>query len=273
MKKQFFMLLMVMLMVPAMLSAIVVGLNDDVHFNYNGEANDFHIEGIIHSAGGVTPLVTSIMVFGDPGTGNWQVSGYSLVNIGPEDWYFKLDFKTDGFITYCQWIHFGIKFDVKAKNIIARLKGWWTLDGNPIFKSADQYQQVAVTGFEVAEDEGGKFFKIMNDTDIPVEVKQAELVVTNYEVPLIDMYTTGLGRPGEISPKYPQLTWKDINQYLPSVFEPGQHFKIYLSQVGIYLQPGQFLQVRGEQVELGEKNTKNKNKSPDWGWFWEQHGE
>ncbi|MCP4219261.1 MAG: hypothetical protein GY765_31800 [bacterium] len=297
MKKQIILGTILILLIPFMLSAVVVGLNDDVHFDYDGEANDFHIEGIVHSSGGIVPQVLNILVFGDPGSGNWEVSGYQLQRIGFEDWKFTLDFKTDGYIKYCQWIHFGIKFDVKTKNIIADLIGWWTLDGKPVMKLkrsleggeiTDQYQQVAVTGFEVAGDGSDKFFRVMNDTNLEVDVNDLQLAVSAVEIPLEDMNVYGLGRPGETSPKYKGIKWIDISEYLPGTLKPQTSVKVNLKEVGIVLDKGMFLLMRGEQLMAGTelakinaakraekkagKSTEMTEKS-DWGWFWEQHGE
>ncbi len=264
---------LVMLLIPIMCSAVIVGLNDDVHFDYNGRANDFHIEGNVHSSGGITPTVASILVFGTPGTGTWTVAGYKLTKVGPEDWKFVLDFKTNGYIVYCQWIHFGIKFNVNAKNIIANLRGWWTLNGQPLMlsRAASSYQEVAVTGFEVATEAGEQFLRIMNNTNLSIEMESLELAVSSHEVGLDKMFTTGLGRPGEPSPQFPSLVWINATQFIPSLLEPGLDAKFLLKQVGITLQPGQFLLMRGGQAMKGSKTTK-ATRGTDWGWFWEQHG-
>jgi hypothetical protein len=260
------------LLLPVMLCAIVVGLNDDVHFDYFAVANDFHIEGNVHSSGGIPPKVLNILVFGDPGTGNWGVSGYSLIRVGLEDWFFKLDFKTDGFIKYCQWIHFGIKFDVDGKNIITDLIGYWTLNGEPLKKSGvDDYMQVAVTGFEVANDVNGKFFKMMNDTNMAIDISDVELAISSKEVPLDEMDIDGLGRPGELSPINPLLKWIKISQLLPGTLKPGETVKIYLKEIGLSIKAGAFLLIRGEQLQPGSKEA--ARATTDWGWFWEQHGE
>lgn len=268
-----------LLFFPILASALVVGLNDDVHFDYPGVANDFHIEGIIYSGGGIAPTVTNIMVFGDPGTGVWVVDQYCLIPIGFNQWKFIAHFKTNGYIKFCQWIHFGIKFNVNAYNVIADLQGWWTLDGAPItsLQAEETYKQVAVTGFDVYGTGEDKMLKITNSTNLPVVVNQLELTVSNEEIPLGDMFSTGLGRPGQQSPKYPYLIWKPVHG-LPEMLQPGQSFEIRLIDFGIFMMPGQFLQMRGEQFmegtkPLGTKGISQTQVTPDWGWFWEQHGE
>lgn len=265
-----------LLVTPLMLTAIVVGLNDDVHFDYRGKANDFHIEGTVQSRGGGLPIVTNIIIFGDPGTGNWHVTQCSLIWLGQDTWKFIMHFKTDGYITFCQWIHFGIKFDVKAKNIIAKLQGWWTLDGKPIPHKQQgqrgQKAQVAVTGFEVFKTKSGKVFRLTNDTNIPIDVTALEFAVSDKEIPLKDMFITGLGRPGKKeSPKYPRLKWINAVKFLKTpMVEQGKAFEIPLEKLGISLKKGQFLLIRGKQLKKTKEGQRNDQ---DWGWFWEQHGE
>lgn len=278
MKRLFLYSVIMLMLFPLMSSALVVGLNDDVHFDYPGEANDFHIEGVIYSAGGVTPTVTNIIVFGDPGTGNWVVTQYGLIPDGPGRWKFYAHFETDGRIVFCQWIHFGIMFDVEAKNIIAELEGWWTLDGVPLVDLLGENRQVPVTGFDVSGVGVGKTLKVTNDTNIPVVVNQLELTVSNVQIPLEDMFINGLGRPNLPSPKFPNLVWHDVPG-LPLTLQPGQFFEIQLINVGIMMLPGQFLEMRGEQYMNGTKGVLFGSginliqTTSDWGWFWEQHGE
>jgi len=243
---------------------IVVGFNDDVHFDYEGVmANDFHVEGIVHSAGGSPPIVGDILVFGDPGTGNWTVSGYHLVQINPEEWRFTADFVTDGFISFCQWIHFGIFFYVDGRNIIADFHGWWTLDGQPVGSGG-----VPVTGFW-ADDlgqirPGAQTLRIMNDSGLSLTLPGIEMAVYSIEVPLEDLFITGLGRLGQPSPLYPELEWVAAPGF-PRVMETNSFFDVALEQIGIFIPPGGFLLIRGQQLMAGAA-------SGDWGWFWEQHG-
>lgn len=61
-----FLALVVLVLAPAVADALVVSGNWDVHFDFQGKcANDFHAEGLIHSAGGSPPTITNIFVFGD----------------------------------------------------------------------------------------------------------------------------------------------------------------------------------------------------------------
>lgn len=289
MKKFFLSAAIMLLIAPLMVSGLVVGLNDDVHFDYEGVvANDFHIEGNVHSSGGIWPKVTDIHVFGDLGSGTWVVDGYCLTQVGPEDWFFTCDFSTDGYIQYCQWIHFGIMFDVEGKNIITNLVGWWTLDGIPLMSESTLegtvgLKQVAITGFDVYGDTPEtKMVKIMNHTNQYIEMPAYEVAISDESIPLEKMFTTELGNPGESSPAYPQLVWVEIPE-VPTVLQPDQEYEFRLADYGILLQPGQFLLMRGEQFEMGSKvvlaglkshgNDVKLQSTFPWGFFWEQHGE
>ena len=240
---------------------IVVAINDDVHFDYNAEANDFHIEGSIRCASTGPPVVTDRLVFGDPGTGNWSVAGMTLTPLGGEDWWFTIDFVTDGYITFCQWIHFGIEFEVFAYNVIADLRGWWTLDGQPVGGP------MPITGFW-ADDlgeirPGDQTLRIMNDTEIPIVVGALQIAISEQRIPLPDLFIHGLGRPGEPSPSYPDLEWIDAPD-LPGEIPPDSFFDVFLEIPGIEIPPGAFLLVRGQQWQ--------PEFYGDWGYFWEQHG-
>jgi len=288
-KKLFLSAAIMLLIAPLMVSGIVVGLNDDIHFNYDGVvANDFHIEGNVHSSGGIWPKITDIHVIGDPGSGIWVVDGYCLTQVGPDDWFFTCDFSTNGYIQFCQWIHFGIMFNVEGKNIITNLVGWWTLDGIPLMSESSLedvagLKQVAITGFDVyGETPETKKVKIMNHTNMPVEMPEYEVAISLEPIPLEDMFTYDLGNPGEPSPKYPQLVWVKIPT-VPSILYPDQEFEFRLADYGILLQPGQYLLMRGEQFEVGSKvmlqglkangNDASVQTNFPWGFFWEQHGE
>jgi hypothetical protein len=278
---------------------VVVGLNDDVHFDYKDMvANDFHIQGTVHSSGGIPPKIMETMIYGDPFTGNWSVTGVCLQPLGGEDWFFQLDFITDGLISYCQWIHFGILFNVDARNIIANLVGWWTCNGNPLMppppppgmsqeklsgaNGMEEYLQAAVTGFDITGPGSNKMLRIMNNTNMPIEIRTVEVAVSNMPANLAQMSPEGLGRPGEESPQFPGLSWVTLEEF-PRVLEHGQDILIPLAPKGISMGEGQFLLSRGEQIKLGTKDllpVTQQNKSlshttvnPDWGWFWEQHGE
>jgi len=254
MKRLFLFSVMILMLFPLMSNALVVGVNADVHFDYDGLiANDFHIEGTVYSGSGIVPTVTKIIVFGDPGTGNWVVSQYCLIPDGPNRWKFYADFKTDGYIVWCQWIHFGIMFDVDAYNVIADLIGWWTLDGMALLEEPGQYKQAPITGFNVFGEGPQKIYRITNNTNMPVVIKAVDMAVTNEPVPLEGMFTTGLGRVGEQSPMYPYLVWKRVPG-LPMILHPGQIFEVPLIQMGIIMEPGTHLQIRGDQSMEGTKD-------------------
>jgi hypothetical protein len=280
------------LLLPLAAEGIIVGTNPDVHFDFQGMcANDFHVEGLIHSLAGNPPTVQDIFVFGDSTTGNWMVTGYTLVQPDPinrpDDWWFTADFATDGMICYCQWIHFGIMFDVTCYNVIVDLHGWWTLDGQRIFPpkkdlTTEVYDSdVAVTGFHVDDvgriRPGQQTLRIQNNTDVEIGVPVLELAVGRELVPLPEMNEEHLGRAGtgpSPDPRYAALEWIAA----PVASAPlgaGDHFDVALEAMGIHLGPGDFLHIRGKQE--GDASVppgmamKTKSGQEPWGFFWEQH--
>lgn len=244
------------------LQPIIVGLNEDVHFDYGGMvANDFHIEGVIKSKGPLPPQIGSIIIFGDPNTGNWSATNYSLTYIGNDTWWFQVDFITDGTIQYCQWIHFGVQFWVYAYNLIIDLKGWWTFNGQPI-------AQAPVSGFwmddlgEIRPDE--QTLRLTNDTNLTLEILSLELAKNTEPIPLEHLTVEGLGRTGERSPLYPYLEWIAVDG-LPKILEPASFFDIFVEDLPLQVMPGEFLLIRGQQHDVREP-------AGDWGWFYEIHG-
>ncbi|MCP4545103.1 MAG: hypothetical protein GY835_01400 [bacterium] len=279
-----------LLMQPLTADAIIVGTNPDVHFDFQGQcANDFHIEGMIHSAEGSPPTVEEIFVAGDPVSGNWTVSGYSLVQQSPEDWWFTADFVTNGQICYCQWIHFGILFDVNCYNVIIDLHGWWTQDGDPINAKKKDLgagiydSDVVVTGFHVDDigriRPGQQTLRIHNNTDIDIDVSILELAVGRERVPLNQMNEDYLGQAGTgQSPHYSGLVWHAASIPSPHL-APGEYFDIHLEDLEIHLVPGDFFHIRGKQdgdasAPAGIPQTpplKRNEKQDPWSFFWEQH--
>jgi hypothetical protein len=282
------------ILLPINASAIVVGTNADVHFDFEGAiANDFHVEGLIHSVEGEPPSVVEVFVFGD-GSGIWKVTGYCLYQpdpIGaPDDWWFTADFKTDGFIKFCDMIHFGLMFDVTCYNVMVDLHGWWTLDGQRLFPPKASASggvfdsDVAVTGFHVDDigriREGKQTLRITNDTDIMIEVPIIEVAIGHEVAPLQDMNEEHIGGAGTgPSPdsRYANLEWIHVPISNP-VLEPGAYFDVPLESIGIHIGSAEIFHIRG--ITMGDASAPNgvlrvpekeaQGKST-WTFFWDQH--
>jgi hypothetical protein len=225
-------------------------------------ANDFHVEGIVYSQPGFPPQISDIRIYGDPGTGNRTISGATLSQLTPEKWFFTADFVTDGLITYCQWIHFGIGFVVDSRNIVVDLNGWWTMDGAPLPGA-----YAPITGFWV-DDQGAirpgkQTLRLFNDSGMDLDLTGLELALLDRKVPLANMSRESLGRLGEVSPDYPSLEWFPVAGF-PRTLRAGQTLDVWLEDVGLSIPMGWFLLVRGQQVQFGQVPG-------DWGWFYEQH--
>jgi len=275
----------VMLLLPQSANAIIVAVNADVHYDFmDGScANDFHVEGLIHSAAGTIPKVDDIFVFGS--SSFWKVKGYSLTQPDPfgmpDDWLFTADFVTDGLICYCDMLHFGISFDVTCYNIIIDLHGHWTFGGKRLFPAkevpvgSDVFpSEVAVTGFHVDDigriRPGMQTLRIHNNTNLPIEVPLLEVAMNKEYVPLAEMNAQHLGAPGSgpsPDPSFSEMVWLPV-PIQKSQLEPGQFFEIHLEDLGIHMETGDFMQIRGIQEGDG---TMGKQGKSVWTFFWEQH--
>jgi hypothetical protein len=273
-----------LLVQPQAAEALIVAVNADVHFDFDQPcANDFHVEGLIHSAEGSIPRVEEIFVFSP--TAHWKVKGYSLYQPDPfgmpDDWIFTADFVTDEFICYCEMLHFGIAFDVNCYNIIIDLRGHWTLDGEPLFPAKEVPvstevfpSEVAVTGFHVDDigriRPGMQTLRIHNNTNLVIEVPILELAVNQRYVPLPEMNADHLGAPGSGTspdPSWEGLTWISVPIQEP-MLEPGASFDVLLEDLGVHMETGDYLQIRGAQAGDG---TLGKQAKSVWTFFWEQH--
>jgi hypothetical protein len=246
---------------------VIVGMNvdifcDDPTITSLNAANDFHVQGTVKSSGGVVPMITQIWQMGDPRTGTWTMTRYTMTRdtIDPQLFHFTVDFKTTGWIYFDpinpMWLHFGIIIEVNTCNVMVDVKGYWTRNGVKIGA------MVPLTGFVVytfvppppAPGEatilaGDDRVQIWNQSEVPVEVEMLELAISPVEIPLEDMFLTGLGEPGTgSSSHYPNLVWVNVPQgMIPPIMQSGQFFEISLGSLGMDLPAGGFLLMRGKQ--------------------------
>jgi hypothetical protein len=282
MRKLKLFLALTLLVVPMIVGAqVIVGMNVDVIVQDPSQApaNDFHVTGTVQSAGAVIPMVDQVWVFAPPAPPNsmnsaWLVTGYTVVQdpVNPDLFHFTVDYAVDQMATPGavlnpgDLLHFGIIMRVNTCNVMVNVNGYFTFNG------ARMGLPVPLTGFVVIDpaqpvEEG--MVQIHNNSEVPVEVTTLELCVLSEPVPLEDMFSTGLGDPGTgPSPGYPAADWEDVPHFMMPPLQPGEFFEIPLASVGINLQPGQFLLMRGYQKEEG---IATNSKIPAA--FWNQHEE
>ena len=236
-----------------------LSLNYDVHFNYfSGLANDFHVECFINSP--VMPIYAGGIVFGDGTTGNWVEIASNIAPAGDGQWMFTADYVTDGFISYCQWLHYGFDFLVPREGYISGMVGWWTFNGIPLIPG-----YVPITGFwfdylwYIHPDFW--VWRLWNDSELIIHLISLEYAVYPGIVPLGDLWLSGLGAPGSDSPLYPEIQWKSITD-LPPIFNVDSFFDVFLD-VETEPMPGSSILVRGQQLELDEETG-------DFGYFWQE---
>jgi len=242
----------------------VTAFDNRVHFNYGpATANEFEVNFVSIVAEGNTPSYLDFDVTGSSGTGTWTVDDQTMTQFNPNEWFCSVTYSTSGEITGDSWLDFGIKLQVDDYATIFDYTGVWLLDGVPLSPG-----HTAVTGFWF--DAGGyirpgyQTLRIVNDTDLSIDFEDFEFAVSDEEIPLEDLSTSGLGVPGASSPGYPSLSWQsDTN--LPSTLPVDAYYDVHLEDIGLSVQPDDFLLVRGQQVSNGI--------SPGaWGYFWEQTG-
>lgn len=212
-------------------------------------ANDFHVDIDLMSANNVIPRLNTSWSW-EAGS-VWYLNALNIFQDGvnPQLWHAHADFKTTGggWAHPGDLVHFGIEFYVDGFNFIRVFNAWWTRNGVNVAPAI-------LMGFNVWERPGfastGSVVTLFNDSQQSIAVEQLEFAVTNFHVPLQDMFYTGLGAPGEPG-KYPEVKW--VPAGAPIQIGPGQNVEIDLSPLGVTIPPDNFLQFRA-----------NINGLPQW---------
>lgn len=202
---------------------IWVGENIDVHQNIPGAvANDFHIEGIILSAGQPgTPYVIGGPTF-----------GYTTSFVGNDQYgrgMYKFTADWSGFTApNCTVLHLGIFFPVDIYNAMLFKKGWWTSNGTPI-------GNWPVLGFDVPTN---NLFRLQG-AQTPVTPLQIDMLLLNPPSNVEAMFNMlNVADSDQLG------TWITVPFNIP-VIEPESFFDIFLDQsLGSPIGPGQFLLTR-----------------------------
>ena len=157
------------------LPAVTVFINFDVHMDIpNREANDFHVQGIIKSG----PVNTNwawppeLLLHIDDMFPDFK---YSITPLPTSPTQNEFIFTADwsgNFIKYCTIIHLGLKFESMCHNIVAKVRGWWTLDGKRIGEGVNG-GTVLIPGFEVIDlqEDTPSRIQIMNDSQELAPIK------------------------------------------------------------------------------------------------------
>jgi len=245
--KRLFSFLVIVLLSCTMSFGVIVAENWDIPCNV-AEANDFHINGKLESLNGYCPTLNQHWEYDKSGSTNWKLDNFSIKHWAGDTWEFNADFTTDGTVENGDVVHFGLKFNVDNCNTQLVSRAYWTLDGNKVGDF------VLLFGFKVFMNASSlrNIARFQNDleTTIPITIRQLEFAVSDQEVPLADMYETGLGNPGSPAgnPIYSDLNWVSAPQQTITL-EQGQHVDFDLENIGINLQPGQFLLFRAYNAE------------------------
>jgi len=245
--KRLFSFLAIVLLSCTMSFGVVVAGNWDVTCTV-ANANDFHINGKVESKNGYCPSLLQHWEYDKSGNTNWKLESFSISVWSGDMWQFNANFSTNGTVSNGDIIHFGLKFNVDNCNAQLITRAFWTLNGSPVGSPVPLY------GFNIFIDTqtARNIARFQNDLDTAttITIRQLEFAVSNDEVPLEDMFETGIGNPGLPAgdPAYDDLEWIAAPQQTITL-EQGQHIDFDLENIGIDLQPGQFLLFRAYNAE------------------------
>jgi len=225
------------------------------YFNPTGvRANDFHVCGIIESLYDYQPRLLDHWTYG--GVGPWYLEEYSIEKVAghPKNWYFTLHFKTNYPVPSGTMVHFGMYFRTNYCNKAVVNCAYWTN-----YKEA--VGRVPVIGFNIYRQQGLPRATLINTSGQPMTLAAVEFAVSRQAVPLDKMFTEGLGNPGEIGSlsKENNLIWQKVDKLADPrtgqiVIESDKPFDFDLGEMlGIKLNAGEFLQIRGYTVFQGQK--------------------
>ncbi len=216
-------------------------------------ANDFHICGVIQSLNNVQPILHNYWAFG--GGAPWYLEEFTIDKVPnhAKNWYFTAHFQTDSSILPGTLMHFGLHFITNYCNKAVVNCAYWTF-----FKEA--VGRMPVIGFHIYW-QGGTRAALINNAGVSATLSTIEVAVSNQEIPLEDMFTPGLGNPGEKSSnqKYANLGWKNLDNLLGAKdgqiqIDSDKPLDFDLTKMtGIKLKDGQFMLIRGYTIFQGKK--------------------
>ena len=230
-------------------SAMIVGINPNIHNGTDQDAYDFHLEGVIKST--TTPVQVSDFVFpvSDIAGFNWAYDGGTITYLGDDLWHYSGGWSGTSPVAPCEWIHIGKYFDVTCRNTFVGLRGWWTnRDGNKINPDAGTpgtvpgtwVSDVALVGFEVDDgfNAGGgrpQTLTLENATTEAIMLMDFQGAISPELIPLEHLM--------EGDPLLERLEWDMVFEELNLM--PGERATFNLNQITITIPPGGFLVMRG----------------------------
>jgi hypothetical protein len=219
---------------------------------YPGKANDFHVKGKVRSANNVKPDMSRYWSFdhvdADEGGTKWYMNGDSIRQDpeDPEYWNFELDFKTEeGYVSDGATVHFGVEYLADQYNHIEIEEAYYTKDGEWVADAMLMSFNVVERPFD------GAVLTISNQLNRVAIWEQMEVAVTDINVPLQDMFYTGIGGPGTTAKNslYSEIKWVKIPE--PVKVAPKSHIEFKLADLGLSIKTGQFLLVRAIDAQTG----------------------
>lgn len=168
-------------MLPAA-SALVVGINIDIHNNTGLDAHDFHVEGRIESC--CEPTLLRQFGWVNTPSDTFPNFNITIADAGGGWWEFKAEWSSRN-VNPSDVGHFGLFFDVCGRNVIVDLDAWWTDQGGNRIDDPNG-NGWPIPGFEVPAGSDASLsqqvFRLLGDAGeegIDTTVQEMELAVVD----------------------------------------------------------------------------------------------
>ena len=221
-----------------------------------------------------------------------------------ENWYwFKADWSLDasqGGLPYCTWYHMGLKFDLICHNVMFDLKGWWTLNGQPVPGVNANGGYVPILGFMVQDiptpdPADSQVVRILlGDADGEPEAGEIQTEIVSMSLASVPPEMINFGDLRRDNPAEQQLPWVEVvhrENGIPLSQAPirlgGGDFQVdsffdvwteidipdsgdgtpgFVLAEALTIAPGNILVIR-QEVQF----TDNTGAQSEKHWFWEWH--
>jgi hypothetical protein len=247
-------LFVLFILIPVSLAAtpVVVAATWDIEYPRREEADGINLTGIIQSKDNQIPKLEDSL--GNDSEGNtWALVEFNLTQDkkNPVNWKFVAEYKAKKIVNIPDRVRIGLSVIVMDCNIILIEDVIW-MKRRPI----PEPDPDPFLSFDIHRVYGNLLTTIINANEkVDMMVDNLEFAVSNVQIPLFEMGNTQLGMGVYKASRFDEkLKWVPYKRTL--YLAPGESYKIYMKDLGINLEPGQFLLLR---------STDPKNNLFNWG--------
>jgi hypothetical protein len=231
MKRIILLFVLVMLLTPVLLTARPPYFSRFRILNGTKSTSTVVVKAQVHST--TPPLLGDFHISGDPNTGNWGLLSYTADPLPADFFNITVTFGTDESLDPGEHVQFGVSVTGTDFYQVKEVRALYD-------EQVPLQDMFSMTGYEFRPTNPDEL-DVYAETDTIVE--RLEVCVFSGLVPLEDMFSTGLGNAGTgPSPKYPTAVWNEV-----MTAQPIQADTFETASLGITLQPGEFLLVRGQE--------------------------